>query len=68
MKTTIQVGQRSRGSMVLIVMVLLAAIGGLIICNTRTLYHLKRELNTVEKRQIQHWTNAPALQPTGNRP
>jgi hypothetical protein len=61
MKTKPESQRGDRGSVVLMVMVLLAAISGLIICNTHTLYMLKRELVTIEKQQTRHWTNAPAI-------
>jgi len=45
------------------VMALLAVMCLFIICNTRTLSTLKRELRLIETKQQQHWAQSQARQP-----
>lgn len=50
------------GTVMLVVLVLIAAMTLLILSNTRTLYTLKREIRLIEKKHHQHWTNSPPQQ------
>jgi hypothetical protein len=72
-------GQRSRGSAVLVMIVLLALMLVFVLANLKTLHFMGRELKLIEKRQLLHWsaTNSSesalssrtnAVAPTRSRP
>jgi Tfp pilus assembly protein PilX len=53
-----------RGTVVVIVLALIAIMSLFIMFNAQSLYTLKRSLKLTEKRQIEHWTNYPPLRAT----
>jgi hypothetical protein len=44
---------------VILIMALLAIMCALMLCAAESLFHLKRELKLIEKKQLQRYTNAP---------
>lgn len=50
---------RQRGMTVILIMALLAIMCALMLCAAESLFHLKRELKLIEKKQLQRYTNAP---------
>lgn len=46
---------RQKGSALLIVIILLAAMVTFVLSNTRAIVQFKQELNLIEKRQLQDW-------------
>ena len=49
-----------RGSALIVVMVLLAIMAVLMICTAQSLFFVKRELNLIEKKQLQRSEKSPA--------
>ena len=59
--------RRQAGTMLIVVMALLAVISMLLICNSQILFSLKQELKRVEKLQLKKYTPPPAP-PTPSAP
>jgi len=55
MKIKRQTRQATRGSAVLVVMVLLACIATIVVANTQTLFLLKQELKHIDQKQQQRY-------------
>ena len=53
----------ARGSALIVVMVLLAIMAVLMICTAQSLFLVKRELNLIEKKQLQRYEKRPASAP-----
>ena len=53
----------ARGSALIVVMVLLAIMAVLMNCTAQSLFLVKRELNLIEKKQLQRYEKRPASAP-----
>ena len=51
---------RESGSALIVVMVLLAIMAVLMVCTAQSLFFVKRELNLIEKKQLQRYEQRPA--------
>lgn len=55
MKSNSPFRPRQRGFMVITLIIFMGMMSAYVAANVRTLAHLKRELQLIEKKQIQHW-------------
>ena len=55
MKSNSPVRPRQKGFMVISVVIIMGLMSAYVAANIRTLAHLKRELQLIEQKQMQHW-------------
>ncbi len=55
MKSNSPLRPRQKGFMVISVVIIMGLMSAYVAANIRTLAHLKRELQLIEQKQMQHW-------------